>query len=345
MLDTLNMRLIKQFIFCLIIFSNTCFGKEFDKLFVVFEPIINSSQIEKSINNSFNTMIYRLSGSNTPSNIWKIINEGNSRKDYIKSYSIKNFDEKSFLEVSFNKDKLIKIFNKLSIPIIGNSRPVILFLIKIDTGINEPYYLTDSTVQSSLDFSIKNVLKNISSSRGIFLELPELDLVDVKNLSNYKKVIGLKDLVDENYSYNDFIELNIVKTGINSWQITGEINITISNENFPDLFIDEFVKYVNQSINNFLNTFMIDTSKTELLNISINNISSFEDYKYSKKILEDLIVFKDIDVNKFDNDKVFYQLNVYGEFQSFLKEISENNFFKIESFNKETSDINIIYLK
>ena len=139
--------------------------------------------------------------------------------------------------------------------------------------------------------------------------------------------------------------MNIVKTGINSWQITGEINITISNENFPDLFIDEFVKYVNQSINNFLNTFMIDTSKTELLNISINNISSFEDYKYSKKILEDLIVFKDIDMNKFDNDKVFYQLNVYGEFQSFLKEISENNFFKIESFNKETSDINIIYLK
>ena len=339
------MRLIKQFIFCLIIFSNTCFGKEFDKLFVVFEPIINASQIEKSINNSFNTMIYRLSGSDTPSNIWKIINEGNSRKDYIKSYSIKNLDEKSYLEVSFIKDKLVKTFNKLSIPVIGNSRPVILFLIKIDTGINEPYYLTNSTVQSNLDLSIKNVLKDISSSRGIFLELPELDLVDVRNLSNYRKVIGLKDLVYENYSYNDFVELNVIKTGINSWQITGGIDVTISNENFPDLFIDEFVKYVNQSINNSLNTFLIDTSKTELLNVSINDISSFEDYKSSKKILEDLIVFKDIDMNKFDNDKVFYQLNVYGEFQSFLKEISENNYFKIESFNKETSQINIIYSK
>ena len=339
------MRLIKQFIFFLIIFSNTCFGKEFDKLFIVFEPIINSSQIDKSINNSFNTMIYRLSGSNTPSNIWKIINEGNSRKGYIESYSIKNLDEKSYLEVSFNKDKLIKTFNKLSIPVIGNSRPVILFLIKIDTGINEPYYLTNSTVQSSLDLSIQKALKNISSSRGIFLELPELDLLDVKNLSNYRKVMGLKDLIDENYTYNDFIQLNVIKTGIDSWRITGGIDITISNENFSDLFIDEFVKYVNQSINDFLKTFLIDTSKTELLNVSINNISSFEDYKYSKKILEDLIVFKDIDMNKFDNDKVFYQLNVYGEFQSFLKEISENNFFKIESFNKETSDVNIIYSK
>ena len=339
------MRFLKNTLLSLIIFSNTCFGKEFDKLFVVFEPIINASQIEKSINNSFNTMIYRLSGSDTPSNIWKIINEGNSRKDYIKSYSIKNLDEKSYLEVSFIKDKLVKTFNKLSIPVIGNSRPVILFLIKIDTGINEPYYLTNSTVQSNLDLSFKNVLKDISSSRGIFLELPELDLVDVRNLSNYRKVIGLKDLVYENYSYNDFVELNVIKTGINSWQITGGIDVTISNENFPDLFIDEFVKYVNQSINNSLNTFLIDTSKTELLNISINNISSFEDYKYSKKILEDLIVFKDIDMNKFDNEKVFYQLNVYGEFQSFIKEISENNFFKIESFNKETSDVNIIYSK
>jgi len=157
--------------------------------------------------------------------------------------------------------------------------------------------------------------------------------------------MGLKDLIDENYTYNDFIQLNVIKTGIDSWRITGGIDITISNENFSDLFIDEFVKYVNQSINDFLKTFLIDTSKTELLNVSINNISSFEDYKYSKKILEDLIVFKDIDINKFDNDKVFYQLNVYGEFQSFLKEISENNFFKIESFNKETSDINIIYSK
>ena len=339
------MRLIKQFIFFLIIFSNTCFGKEFDKLFIVFEPIINSSQIDKSINNSFNTMIYRLSGSNTPSNIWKIINEGNSRKGYIESYSIKNLDEKSYLEVSFNKDKLIKTFNKLSIPVIGNSRPVILFLIKIDTGINEPYYLTNSTVQSSLDLSIQKALKNISSSRGIFLELPELDLLDVKNLSNYRKVMGLKDLIDENYTYNDFIQLNVIKTGIDSWRITGGIDITISNENFSDLFIDEFVKYVNQSINDFLKTFLIDTSKTELLNVSINNISSFEDYKYSKKILEDLIVFKDIDMNKFDNHKVFYRLNVYGEFQSFLKEISENNYFKIESFNKETSQINIIYSK
>ena len=104
------MRFLKHTLLSLIIFSNTCFGKEFDKLFVVLEPIDSVSQIEKSINNSFNTMIYRLSGSDSPSNIWKIINAGNTRKNFIKSYSIKNIDNKSYLEVSFDKDLLIKVF-------------------------------------------------------------------------------------------------------------------------------------------------------------------------------------------------------------------------------------------
>ena len=80
------MRFLKHTLLSLIIFSNTCFGKEFDKLFAVLEPIDSVSQIEKSINNSFNTMIYRLSGSDSPSNIWKIINAGNARRNFIKSY-------------------------------------------------------------------------------------------------------------------------------------------------------------------------------------------------------------------------------------------------------------------
>ena len=178
------MQHIKHIIFCLIIFSNTCFGKEFDELFVVYDPIDNPSKIEKSINNAFNTMIYRLSGTNSPSNIWKIINAGNSRKDFIKSYSIKNIDSKSYLEVNFDKNLLISKFNNLSIPVIGKSRPVILFLINIDSGLSDPYFLTFSENKSSLDPPIQNYLKQYASSRGIFLELPQLDLLD-KNAVSY----------------------------------------------------------------------------------------------------------------------------------------------------------------
>ena len=95
------MRFVKYTLISLIIFSNISFGKEFDKLFTVFEPIESTSQIEKSINNSFNTMIYRLSGSDSPSNIWRIINAGNARKNFIESYAIKNINNESFLAVSY----------------------------------------------------------------------------------------------------------------------------------------------------------------------------------------------------------------------------------------------------
>jgi hypothetical protein len=71
---------IKHFIVVLIIFSNQSFGKEFNELFTIYEPIENSSKIESSINSSFNNLIFRISGSNSPSNIWKIINSGSSRK-------------------------------------------------------------------------------------------------------------------------------------------------------------------------------------------------------------------------------------------------------------------------
>ena len=106
-------RFTNHYIFCLIIFSITCFGKEFDELFTIYEPIDSASKIEKSINNSFNTMIYRLTGDSSPSNVWKIINAGNARKDFIKSYSIKNINNESYIQVFFDKDLLIKKFNEM----------------------------------------------------------------------------------------------------------------------------------------------------------------------------------------------------------------------------------------
>ena len=47
---------------------------------------------------------------------------------------LKILDNKSYLEVNFDKDLLIEVFKELSIPVLSNSRPVILFLIEIDSG-------------------------------------------------------------------------------------------------------------------------------------------------------------------------------------------------------------------
>ncbi len=339
------MRFLKNTLLSLIIFSNTCFGKEFDKLFVVLEPIESVSQIEKSLNNSFNTIIYRLSGSDSPSNIWRIINAGNARKNFIKSYSIINKDNMSYLEVNFDKDLLIEVFNELSIPVLSSSRPVILFLIEIDSGNDEPYYLTNSQNNSELDVLLKKYLKNESTLRGIFLEIPELDLIDVNQLINFEKLIDIEDIIKEKYIFDELIKVNIFKTGIDQWSISGDINITINERDFISSFIDQFKKHIKTRINKMLEGNIINTSKKEKINISVANINSFQDYKRSRRVIENLVGSRDINISRFDIDTIFYKLDIYGDFDSIVKEISESNFLEIVSKYKDNSEININFVR
>ena len=290
-------------------------------------------------------MIYRLSGSDSPSNIWKIINAGNTRKNFIKSYSIKNIDNKSYLEVSFDKDLLIKVFNELTIPVLSSSRPVILFLIEIDPGTGKPYYLTNTQYNSELDNILKNYLKDESISRGIFLELPELDLIDVNQLSNYERLIDFEDIINEKYIFDELIKINISKTGIDQWSIGGDINMTVNDIDFISSIIEQFKNYTNTRINKMLEENIINTSKKGIINISVANINSFQDYKKSRKVIENLVGLRDIDISRFEIDTIFYKLDIYGDFDSIVKEISESNFLEINSQYKDSSQINISFVR
>ena len=337
------MRYIKHTVFCLIIFSNTCFGKEFDKLFTIYTPIEDRSQIENSINKSFNTMIYRLSGKNSPTNIWKIINAGNSRKDFIKSYSVVNNNENNLLEVNFNKNLLISKFKELSIPFIGNSRPTILFLIKIDSGLKDPYYLSFQESNSDLEKNIKNYLTKASQSRGIFLELPELDLLDLNNLNNYEKIVNSKLFFGEKYLTDEIINIDISKTGINKWSVSGDIRLTSADQNFNEIFIKAFSEYTDESINLLLNDNLIDINKVSSVNISIENINSYQDYKKSKKIIEDLVGTRDINISKFNTNTIYFQLSIYGDLKSIIYEFKDSSFLSIVDVIDNTSTIQLQY--
>ena len=200
---------IKHFIIALIIFSNQSFGKEFNELFTIYVPIENSSKIESSINSSFNNLIFRISGSNSPSNIWRIINSGSARKDFITSYSIKNYENISFLEVIFNQDKVISKFKELSIPIIGHSRPVIFFLIEIESGSETSYFVSEEP-ENSIDTIFINSLQRLSEQRGIFLELPIFDLEDQKTISNSDILFSPKNYLTSKYNFDKLVDIKLI---------------------------------------------------------------------------------------------------------------------------------------
>jgi hypothetical protein len=330
---------LKILLFCIIIFSNDSFAKEFEQLFKVYTPINNTSEIEKAINNSFDIMIYRLSGIQSPSNIWKIINAGNTRKDFIKSYSLRNIDGNTYLEVVFNKDNLINIFKKLSIPAIGNSRPVILFMISIDSGTKNPYLLSNYITNSDLESKINDFLNQKSKTRGIYLELPEFDLLDLNEIKNYEKLNNAKELVSSQYSYDFLSEINIMKIGSNKWSVTGDIKFEHEDESFEAYFMDKLESFINTKVDDLLAKKMIDTSSTSNLNAIFKNIDSYEDYKSLKEIIRSLVGIKSTNLIRFDEESIYYDIEIYGDFLIFIDEISDNTYINVNSFNFAKSEV------
>ena len=334
---------IKHFIVGLIIFSNQSFGKEFNELFTIYEPIENSSSIESSINSSFNNLIYRVSGSNSSSNIWKIINSGSSRKDFITSYSIKNYDGNSFLEVKFNQDKVISKFKELSIPIISHSRPVIFFLIEVESGAETSYFISQES-NSALDNIFINTHDRLSNQRGIFLEIPVFDLADQRILSDSNILSSPREYLISKYDFDNLLDIKLINLGFNEWSFSGYINAAISSESYITDIETIFLEHVESMISKALENLVIDTTNTFITKIYVTGINTYEDYKISKDKLLKLIAVSDLEILSFKNNTIEYKATIMGDMNSLQRDVLNNSFFDINSLNKSEA-LNLVYLK
>ena len=334
---------IKHFIVVLIIFSNQSFGKEFKELFTIYAPIENSSKIESSINSSFNNLIFRISGSNSPSNIWRIINSGSARKDFITSYSIKNFDGVSFLEVKFNQDKVISKFKELSIPIIGYSRPVVFFLIEIESGAESSYFVSQEA-KNGLDTIFINTLDRLSKQRGLFLEIPILDLEDQRVLSNANILYSSKDYIISKYNFDELVDIQLINVGLNEWLFSGDIEKSISSNPYKKDIESIFIEFLESIIPIAFQDLIINTSNVFSITIDVEGIASYEDYKISKDKLLTFIGITDLEILSFKNNIIRYQATVMGDISSLDRDIKNNSFFKINDY-KDNEQLNLIYIK
>ena len=334
---------IKHFIVGLIIFSNQSFGKEFNELFTIYEPIENSSSIESSINSSFNNLIYRVSGSNSSSNIWKIINSGSSRKDFITSYSIKNYDGNSFLEVKFNQDKVISKFKELSIPIISHSRPVIFFLIEVESGAETSYFISQES-NTALDNIFINTLDRLSNQRGIFLEIPVFDLADQRILSDSNILSSPREYLISKYDFDNLLDIKLINLGFNEWSFSGDINAAISSESYITDIETIFLEHVESIISKALENLVIDTTNTFITKIYVTGINTYEDYKISKDKLLKLIAISDLEILSFKNNTIEYKATIMGDMNSLQRDVLNNSFFDINNLNKSEA-LNLVYLK
>ena len=334
---------IKHFIVTLIIFSNHSFGKEFEELFIIYVPIENTSKIESSINESFNNLVFRISGSRSPSNIWKIINSGSSRKDFITSYSIKNFSEKSYLEVNFNQNLVIEKFKELSIPIVGYSRPVIFFLINVESGSGIPYYISQDS-NNEIDILIKQTLNRLSNERGLFLELPFFDLDDKRYIADSSILKSPEQYFLSKYDFDEYVNIKLINLGLKKWFIKGDIKTDFNKEFYIEDIKQSLDDYLESLINTTFSDLIIDTSKTVLLEVNIEGINSYEEYEILKEKLSKIIAITNFEILNFKNDTITYKINVMGDISNFKKSIENNTFFEFLS-EKNENNLSLRFVK
>jgi len=332
-----------NYIFLLIIiFSNVSFGKEFDELFNINNKIEIGNDIDTSLNRSFDSMVYRLSGSTKPSNIWKIINAGNARKDFITKYSIKNISGTPYIFTEFNQTLLEQTFFDLKIPIIGKSRPVYMILLEIDDGYNSPYFVSE-TSSNKLDILLQDKINQLASKRGVFIDLPSFDLKDSENILTYNYLIEPEKYVESKYDHDHLISIKVVKTGINEWKATGGLEAILESKNFSKDFLNVFFNMLDEEVSSSLNLKTISYESNNSFSLKIENINTVNDYEQIKDLLFGIIGLNNIKVNKFSNNTLFCEINFYGELETLLIEIVENTYLNLLNTTDLGDNISIEY--
>ena len=64
-----------------------------------------------------------------------------------------------------------------------------------------------------------------------------------------------------------------------------------------------------------------------------------------KEIIEALVTAKDIYINKFNENTIYYEISIFGNINSLISEVSSNNFLQIKDISVENSSINLSFIK
>ena len=312
----------------------------------LFEITISSDQYTNTndgLNKAFNRLIQKLSGSRSKKFLWRIGDADLKKIDFVSSYSTQTIEDKEYLSVSFNSDLLIPQLRQLDIPLIGYNRPVILFLIKLDSGESSPVYLNGSEFANPFAAEIKQMFEDISRDRGVYLELPEFDLVD-QNLLKQTNVLFSPSAYIQKKFYNDaFLSIEIIRIGINQWTISGDLK-TLST-----IQEKEVMNYLQNDIQNFLDNFLevqqVEPGKSgEKIIISVAGLNNFMDFKSVESELDKIFAIESRTFRSFEPKRIDYIAQLFQTKESLIRELRGSTNFLIKKYKEENNQLELEYL-
>ena len=334
---------IKILLLLNLLLVNTALSKELPGLFEVMIPEDQYTNTNDGLNKAFNLLIQKLSGSRSKKLLWKIGDAKLKKVEYVAAYSTKLIGDKEFLNVKFNNEALIPELRKIGIPLIGFNRPVILILLKLDTGESVPVFLGNSSSNNALSSELKQMLKDISLARGVYLELPEFDLEDQNLLSQANILFSPANYIQEKFYNDSFLSIELVRVGINQWSVNGDLesNSTLQEKELIEFFQNTFHKILDD----ILEVQPLGPGISgERMMVSIQGLGSFSDFQAVESELDKIFAIKSRAFHSFERTKIDYHTQLFQTKASLLKELRGSTKFLIKEYNADTSQLKLEYL-
>ena len=322
---------------------NTALSKELPTLFEVKIPEDQYTNTNEGLNKAFNQLIQKLSGSRSKKFLWRIGDAKLNKIEFVSSYSTEIIEDQEFLTVKFNSEALIPELRKIGTPLIGFNRPVILILLKIDTGESAPLYLGSYESSDKLSLEIKQIFQNIALERGVYLELPEFDLEDQNLLNQVNILFSPSDYIQEKF-YNDaFLEIELVRIGINQWSVNGDL------ETFSPIQEKEVKAFFQNSVHAFLDNFLEvkplePGASGERVMVTIQGLNNFTDFQSVESELDKIFAIKSRSFHAFERTKIDYITQLFQTKDSLMKELRGSTKFLIKEYNADTTHLKLEYL-
>ena len=325
-----------KFIFLIIIFSNQIFAKDFDDLFSV-KIKIEGESIDKSIDKSFESLVFRLLGSKDYEKM-KIIKGKYDSKDFLKTYTLITKEDIKLLHASFDEVTLIKQFVDNDISFIGRNRPIVFLDIEIDNGFGKPFKVESIPYENSLQSSIQEVFNGISQERGIFFEFPQDSINFVQSDYFFEEQIS-NDF--KQYKFDYFATINIIRLDINSWSISYDDKVLFFDGLEKIIEYIESVFYEKASL--YLSDFILDSLEEEIV-MRVSEINSTEKLDNLLDVLDKMISIKSYGIASYEDNEISLILKIFGTQDQFIQTVKTHKDLVLEKSREgliETSLIKI----
>ena len=325
---------IVKSIFLLIIFSNQIFAKDFDDLFNITIEIQDET-IDKSIDNSFNDLLFRLLGYQDYEKA-KVIKGNFNSKDFLKRYSVISIKESKFLQASFDEEIVINQFIKNEISFIGRNRPVIFLDIQIDNGFTKPFKIESIPYETELESSIQKIFYNISEQRGLFFEFPQNTI----NLDKKEYFFeSEKDDEFDQYKFDYFESLLISRSGINNWSMSYKNQVSFF-DNTDDII--ERIKFLfNNLSTDYLGNFILDNSE-RTIKMRVAEVSSSEQLDNLLDALNKMISIKEYTITTYKQNEISFTLTIFGTEDQFIKSVKTHKDFLFKASSTSMIEASLI---